>query len=438
MATTQDDLQQQGQGQDGQTDGQDGQDDNTILDSIEEALREGDFGEQADRIATGAVTNIESIKGALLRDLRAADDVLADQVLNRQAEIKQAREAEEAAAEQARIEAEAAAVRAEEEGRQRRTEAGELTYADEHPVEYTDTTLPAKSKDREAFHQKLAEFGKHTAAWKADRWEQMADEERGVIAVGWGEPLHADLNGFTPKDGELSQLERQSLEAQAKAFKATKLFVDAPTLALVTETERQQDGANTRAESDAALQRLVHIAKGVEADGRSRLPFQTPYKRPVTLTGPDGEKTVVYEQRPGITKAARTADGGAIVTEIDEGTGQRRITEYSAEEYAEIKAQLMLEAPDELPAPLSGSTITDEFSRPLHDVGTKAGEATRVQVNPLAKNEGPSTPQEFIQVHSRITKADIKLWPADVQAKFNRDFPDAARTLLRGEEVTEL
>jgi hypothetical protein len=412
--------------------------DAAIRQQIIEALDEAGLEDEANRVAVEMPT-LEAIKGRPLIDLRSIDPDLANAVDERKNEITQAREEQERADEQARREEERIEEERLEAERKARAEVGELpTYAEEHPVIYSDTTLPSKVKDRAAFHEQLAAFGKHTAAWKADRWDKATPEERGIISAGFGEPLHADLNGFTPKEGELSQLERQSLEAQAKAFKATKLFVDAPTLALVAKTEQQQNGASTRAESDAALQKLVHIAKGVEVDARSQLPFQTPYKRQVTLTGPDGEKTVVYEQRPDKTEAKRTADGGAIVTETDLGTGQQRIIEYSAEEYAEVKAELMLEAPDELPASLRESTITDEFSRPLHDRGTEPGEPTRVQTNPLAKVTGPETPEQFLEAHGKITKADIKLWAADVQARFGRNFPDAARALLRGEEVTEL
>jgi hypothetical protein len=404
---------------------QDGRDDNAILDTVEEALRDFGFEELADRIATGDITSVEQIKGAALRDLRAADAVLAGQVEDRKNEIAEAKEQEEQAEAQARIEAERVEDERVEAERQRKEEAGELTYADEHPVEYQP--LPTKSADRTAFDQTLAEFGKHTPAWKADHWEQATPEERGAIAVGYGEPLHADLKGFTPADGELTPLERQQLEAQVKAFKAARHFVDAPTLDLVTEAERQRERGATRAELDAGLQNLAHLAKGVEADARGRLPFQTPYD---TTAYPGG--------RPDKTVYARTADGGAIITEFDEGTGQQRVTEFSAEEYAEIKAQLMLEAPQEMPPPLSGSTLVDEMSRPVRDWTESPGETTSVQVSPFAKNEGPSTPEAFLEAFGKITRADLRLWPADTQSRFTRDYLDASRALFRGEEITEL
>jgi hypothetical protein len=415
----------------GQNDPQD--DDSALLDSAEDALREAGYEDQADKV--GNLVSIEDVKGGILRDLRDADPIVADLVVNRKTDIAQTREDEEAAAEQRRIEAEAEALRVAEEERQRKIKAGELTYADEHPVEYHD--LGGKAKDRTAFMNQMNAFGKHSQAWQAERWDQATPEERGTIAAGYGEPLHADLAEFTPKDGELTQLERESLKAQVKKLKATKYFLDTETVDAIIEAERQVENANTRAGSDAGLQKLVHLAKGIELGERSQLPFQTPHKVQQTVVV-DGKKTVEWVEKPDTTTTRRTLDGGSIVTEIDKGTGQLRTTEFSPEEAAELKTQLLLEAPQELPQGISGSVLTDEFSRPVHDFGTEPGEAARVQVNPLAKTEGPATPEAFLEAHGKITKADLKLWPADVQARFNRSYPDAARALLRGEEVAEL
>jgi hypothetical protein len=316
-----------------------------------------------------------------------------------------------------------------------KVEANELTYADEHPVIYSD--LPTKSKDRAERKEKLAEFSKHSPAWQADWWDRATPEDRGVIAAEWDEPLHADLGGFEPK--ELTDLERQQVKSQVEQLKATKHFLDAETVAAITEAEQEREQEGPRA--DAGLQKLLHLYAGIQTDVQSRLPFQTPHRVSQKVVGEDGKKKLVWTEKPDMTTTARTADGGAIVTEFDFGTGQIQMTEFSAEEAAELRAQLMLEDPKELPLPLGGSEIVDEFSRPVSDYGVRSGEATevpqRIQVSPFAA-KGPETPQAFLEVHGKITRDDVKLWPADTTAKFNRDFPDAARSLLRGDEVTEL
>jgi hypothetical protein len=369
---------------------------------------------------------LDSIKGRPLIDLRAIDSDLFNAWDERKEQIKTEREEAEEAERQAQIEAERAEAERLDAERQRKIENNELDYEDSNPVVWQE--LPSKAAEKKALVADVEKFEALSQLRKAETWNGMTGEERGRIGGFTGTPLSASDKDFTPK--ALSPQEMAQVEAQAKALKANREFIDLPTVNRIRELQEVYELAPTKAEHDDAAQRLSHIARGLERAANAEVPL-TSLRAFDRQTGEWGN---VAPQ----TTHKRTPDGYEIVFTEEDGKSVPVVTKLTAEEYGEGRHWLEENDPSELPKPMDESTLVNEFSRPLHDQMSNPGEPVTETRNPSAKTEGPSTPQAFLETHGKITKHDVRLWPADTVARFNRDFPDAARTLLRGEEVTEL
>jgi hypothetical protein len=94
--------------------------DSALLDRVRDALQDEGFSDQVAAIDNGDIVSIEQIKGGILRDLRAADDLLAADIEDRKGAITLAREDQERAAEAERIEAERVEAERVEQERQRK------------------------------------------------------------------------------------------------------------------------------------------------------------------------------------------------------------------------------------------------------------------------------------------------------------------------------